>query len=67
MSENIPSGNSRGKQKLSIYKAGFIDDTSDSALKQSLEREYNEISNAFVKVMEIKEQLEARLSKLENP
>ncbi|MGL5016117.1 MAG: hypothetical protein ACRC6V_17830 [Bacteroidales bacterium] len=67
MSENIPSGNSRGKQKLSLYKPGFIDDTNDLALKQSLEREYNEISNALVKVMEIKEELEARISKLENP
>ena len=67
MSDNIPSGNSRGKQGLSLYKTGFIDDTSQISMKLSLEREYNSISNAFLTALSMIAELEKRIDKLENP
>lgn len=67
MSENISSGNSRGKQGLSLYKPGFIDNTSDDSFKLSIEREYDAVSNALLKVMAINLELEKRIAKLENP
>ncbi|MGL5582274.1 MAG: hypothetical protein ACRDCE_15120 [Cetobacterium sp.] len=65
--KNIPSGNSRGKPGVALYKPGFIDNFSDDSLKLSIERENDSIANAFLKMVALNEALEKRVAKLENP